>query len=75
MLTLKVQPSHWIFCERGTSRTSFSMTILLLQPQKQYHLEIGIEIASHSGKRQLISESFQYVSVEKTLRSLLQNAE
>ena len=36
-------------------------------------VSFGLEIASHSGNSQLISESFQYVSVEKTLRSLLQS--
>ena len=38
-------------------------------------VSFGVEIASHSGNSQLISESFQYVSVEKTLRSLLQSEE
>ena len=36
-------------------------------------VSFGLEIASHSGCSKLVSESFQYVSVEKTLHSLLQN--
>jgi hypothetical protein len=36
-------------------------------------VSFGLEIASHGGSSQIISESFQYVSVEKTLRTLLQS--
>jgi len=63
--------SRWIFCHPGTRLIIFLHVIHCLYVLCLYHFAARLE--SHGGQSSFVQDSFQYVSVKKTLQGLLQN--